>query len=208
MSRTVPLSDRSSSAIRMDAISSPRPPATGSRASPHARSSERYTVTAIVLHWIVAGMVLLQFTWGWWMQTIPKLPVGPRADAYNLHKSIGLTILALVVVRLAWRLLHDPPPLPPMPKWQRHAARVNHFMLYSLVLAMPIAGYLGSAFSGYPVKYFGWTIPAWSAKHESLKELMSAVHLTLALVLAASVLLHLAAVVKHTLEGGSALISR
>ncbi|MDQ6620597.1 MAG: cytochrome b [Pseudomonadota bacterium] len=167
-----------------------------------------YTRTAVVLHWLIAGMVLLQGTWGWWMQTIPKLPVGPRVDAYNLHKSIGLTILALVLVRLMWRLLHTPPPLPAMPTWQRRAARVNHVVLYLAIVAMPIVGYLGSAFSGYPVKYFGMTLPSWSAKHESLKELMSQVHLALSVLLTASVLLHIAAVVKHSVEGGSVLLAR
>lgn len=162
----------------------------------------------MVLHWLIAGMVLLQFTWGWWMQTIPKFPVGPRVDAYNLHKSIGLTILTLAILRLAWRLMHQPPALPAMPRWQERAARINHFMLYFLIVAMPVVGYLGSAFSGYPVRYFGWTLPSWSAKHEMLKDLMSDVHLALALVLAVSVLLHLAAVVKHTAQGGAALLLR
>jgi len=162
----------------------------------------------MVLHWVIAAMVLLQFTWGWWMQTIPKIPVGPRVNAYNFHKSIGLTILVLVIVRIVWRLLHEPPALPPMPAWQRRAARVNHVALYFVIAAMPIVGYLGSAFSGYPVKYFGWTIPAWSARHDTLKELMSDVHLGLALLLAMAVLLHLAAVVKHTVEGGPALLWR
>ena len=153
-------------------------------------------------------MVFVQFPWGWWMQTIAKVPVGPRAYAYNLHKSIGLTILALMVVRLLWRLTHDPPPLPRMPHWQRRAARINHAVLYVAIVAMPIVGYLGSAFSGYPVKYLGWTLPSWSSRHDALKDLMSEVHLGLSFVLAASVLLHLAAVVKHSLESGRALLMR
>src|SRR5512147_1487394 len=109
----------------------------------------RYTRTAIALHWLIAILVLGQFAWGWWMQGIPKQPVGPRVDAYNLHKSIGLTILALMLVRLVWRLGHRPPALPPMPLWQAVAARSNHAVLYAVLVALPLAGYLGSAFSGY-----------------------------------------------------------
>ncbi len=170
--------------------------------------SERYTRTAVVLHWLIAGLVMLQFAWGWWMQTIPKQPVGPRVDAFNLHKSVGLTILALALVRLAWRATHPPPALPELPAWQRRAAHVNHGLLYGLIVAMPVVGYLNSAFSGYPVRYFGWVLPAWSGKHEALKDLMSDVHLGLACILALAVLLHLAAVIKHTREGGRWLLAR
>jgi len=66
-------------------------------------ASDRYSRTAIALHWLIAALVILQFGWGWWMQEIPKQPVGPRVDAFNLHKSIGMTIFALMAARLAWR---------------------------------------------------------------------------------------------------------
>jgi len=186
------------------------------RASPRAPcfdervgvTEPRYTRTAVLLHWVVAGMVFVQFPWGWWMQSIAKIPVGPRVNAYNLHKSIGLSILALVVARLVCRLMHQPPALPSMPAWQRRAARINHSLLYLVIVAMPIVGYLGSAFSGYPVKYFGWTLPSWSARHDTLKDVMSQVHLGLSFLLGGLVLLHLAAVIKHTVQGGRALLMR
>ncbi|HZA96536.1 MAG TPA: cytochrome b/b6 domain-containing protein [Burkholderiaceae bacterium] len=60
--------------------------------------SNRYTRTAILLHWLIAVVVIVQFGWGWWMQDIPKQPIGPRVDAFNLHKSLGLTILALMCI--------------------------------------------------------------------------------------------------------------
>ena len=80
--------------------------------------TSRYTRTAIALHWLVAVLVIAQIAWGWWMQEIPKQPVGPRVDAFNLHKSVGMTIFALMALRLGWRLGHPPPPLPAMPGWQ------------------------------------------------------------------------------------------
>jgi cytochrome b561 len=152
---------------------------------------------AIALHWLVAVLVLAQVSFGWAMQAIPKVPQGARADAFNLHKSVGLVILALMLVRLAWRLAHPPPPLTGLPEWQRCAARANHALLYAALFVMPIAGYLGSAWSGYPVKWFGVTLPAWTAPHPGLKTLMSQVHLGTSLVLVAAILLHVAAALRH-----------
>ena len=86
---------------------------------------------------------------------IPKQPVGVRADAFNLHKSIGMTIFALMAIRLAWRAAHPPPPLPPMAAWQVQLSRFTHALLYVALLLQPLVGYLGSEVSGYPVKYFG-----------------------------------------------------
>ncbi len=63
----------------------------------------RYTRTAIALHWLIAILVIGQFAWGWWMQEIPKQPVGPRVDAFNLHKSVGMTIFLLMALRVGWR---------------------------------------------------------------------------------------------------------
>jgi cytochrome b561 len=170
--------------------------------------SERYTWTAIALHWLIAVAVIVQFKWGWWMQDIPKLPPGPRVDAYNLHKSVGLTILALMVMRLLWRWRHPAPALPQMPDWQRRLAHANHWVLYAALFVMPVAGYLGSVFSGYPVKYFGMTLPAWGPKDESLKNLCSTVHLVTSFVLFLAVVLHVAAALKHALIDRDGLLSR
>ena len=76
------------------------------------------------------------------------------------------------------------------------------------MLATPVIGYLGSAFSGYPVRYFGGMLPAWSAKHEAAKDLMSVLHLAFAWVLATAVTVHVLAVVRHTVHGGSAMLGR
>src|SRR5450631_1144343 len=122
----------------------------------------RYSTTAIALHWIVALAVAAQIAFGWWMQEIPKLPVGPRVNAYNLHKSIGMSILLLMLVRLAWRASHPPPALPAMPAWQVLAARINHWLLYACLFVQPVTGYLGSVFSGYPVRFFGVLLPTWA----------------------------------------------
>ncbi len=173
-----------------------------------ASEDERYTRTAIVLHWLIAALVTAQFAWGWWMQTIPKQPPGLRADAFNFHKSVGLTILALMALRLAWRLLQRAPPLPPMPRWQAALARATHGGLYAALLIQPLAGYLGSVFSGYPVKYFGMTLPGWGARHDALKELLSGVHLTVSWIIATLVVLHVAGAAKHALVDRDGLLRR
>jgi cytochrome b561 len=161
----------------------------------------RYTVTAIVLHWAIAALLLAEFAHGWWMQTIPKQPPGLRADAFNLHKSVGLALLALALLRLGWRLAHRPPALPPMPRWQRVAARANHAILYAMMFALPLSGYLGSVFSGYPIRWFGIALPAWGWDDPVLKLWMSSVHLATGWVLAACTCLHVAGTVKHALAG-------
>jgi cytochrome b561 len=159
----------------------------------------RYTTVAVALHWLVAALVLLQFSWGWLMQEIPKQPPGLRADAFNLHKSVGLVILALMLVRLGWRLSHPPPPLAGLPAWQRRLAVATHRLLYAALIVQPTAGYLGSVFSGYPVKWFGVTLPAWGWSSVALKDAMSTLHLCTSFVILAAVLLHVAGALNHLL---------
>jgi cytochrome b561 len=166
---------------------------------PSSERSVRYTTTAIVLHWLIAVAVVGLIGWGWWMQTIPKNPVGPRVDAYNLHKSVGMTVLLLMLVRIAWRIRHRPPPFAPMPRWQARLARTVHFLFYACLIIQPLSGYLGSAFSGYPIRFFGVALPAWAPRSDALKEALSVVHLVNSWVLVTALALHVAGSVKHAL---------
>src|SRR6478609_904902 len=165
------------------------------------QSVARYTRTAVILHWLVAAVVLAQFSWGWVMQEIAKSPHGQRADAFNAHKSVGLCLLALMLIRLGWRIAHRPPALPALPAWQARLARATHVGLYAALIVMPLAGYLGSVWSGYPIKWFGVTLPAWGTRMPALKEAMSVVHLTASWLLLALVGLHIAGVVHHAFRG-------
>jgi cytochrome b561 len=171
-------------------------------------SEDRYTATAIVLHWLIALLVIGNFAWGWWMQEIPKSPPGIRADAFNLHKSIGLTLVLLMAVRLGWRVRHPAPPLPAMPVWQARAARWTHALLYVALIAMPVTGYLGSVYSGYPVKFFGIALPAWGSKQPELKDLFGVAHLYASWLLAGLVALHVAAALKHALADRDGILGR
>jgi cytochrome b561 len=166
---------------------------------PDSEHVTRYTTTAIVLHWLIAAAVIGLIGWGWWMQTIPKLPVGPRVDAFNLHKSIGMTVLLLMLVRIGWRSRYRPPPFMPMPRWQAQLAQAVHLLLYVCLIVQPLSGYLGSAFSGYPVRFFGIVLPAWASRHDMLKDGFSVVHLVNSWVLVGALALHVAGTVKHAL---------
>jgi cytochrome b561 len=160
-------------------------------------ASARYPTAVIVMHWAIAAAVVGLIVLGWWMQTIPKQPVGPRADAYNLHKSIGLAALLLMAVRLAWRASHRPPELPPLPLWQARAAAAVHLLLYAVMFIAALSGYIGSATSGYPVKFFGWVLPSWAGANDAVKDACSVVHLVSNWVLVAAIGAHGAATFYH-----------
>lgn len=168
-----------------------------------------YTRTAVVLHWLIGVCVIAQITLGLWMITIPKTPVGVRAGWFNVHKSIGITLAVLILARLAWRLLHRPPPLPAsMPKWERIAAKVNHVLLYVCMIVMPASGYLGSSFTKYPILYFGIKLPQWGWDSPALKDLCSQVHLTTVIIFITLIAIHIAAALKHWLVDRDGVVQR
>jgi cytochrome b561 len=110
-----------------------------------AAPAQRYAAIAIVLHWAIALSIALMIPLGWWMGD--QAEDGVVSDAlfqtYQLHKSIGLTVLALSLAQLAWRLINPPPPLPAhMPAWERFAARATHGALYALMIGLPLTGWL------------------------------------------------------------------
>ena len=175
---------------------------------PASDTPARYTRTASVLHWLVAIMVIGQIGWGWWMLGIAKQPVGPRVDAFNLHKSVGITIFLLMLLRIMWRARHLPPPFPAMPSWQLRLAHATHFLLYTALLIQPLAGYLGSEVSGYPVRFFGVLLPAWAGKNIALKDALSVVHLVTSWTIVALVTLHVAGALKHSLIDRDGLLTR
>src|SRR5438067_2492490 len=103
-------------------------------------SAVGYTRVAVLLHWLLAAALLAQLALGWWMLELPKSPVGLRAGWFNVHKSIGLTIAAIVLLRLGWRLRHGAPAHAEMPPWQRRAADASHALLYVCMLLIPLSG--------------------------------------------------------------------
>jgi len=168
-----------------------------------------YDRVAITLHWLIAAGVFAQIALGWWMIDIPKSPPGLRAGWFNLHKSIGITLGLLILVRLAWRLTHRPPRLPPsLPAWQRAAAAFNHTLLYVCMVVMPVSGYLGSSFTKYPIKYWGYTLPRWGWDAPVLKELTSQIHYATVGIFMVLIALHVAAALRHALLGRDGVFER
>src|SRR5258706_7154582 len=159
---------------------------------------ERYTRTAILLHWLIGEAVIGQIPFGWYLQLIPRqTPAG--MIFVNFHKSPGLLIGALIVFRLVWRLTHTPPPLPEsMPAWERSAARVNHVLLYACMLIMPIAGYTASHFSKFGVKFFNAIpLPPWGVDDRDIYAFFNGLHVWKSYVFVTLIALHAAAALKH-----------
>ena len=168
----------------------------GSRSGRRARL-DHYTGVAVVLHWLLALLILGSFVVGTYMVELDLSPW--KLKVYSWHKWSGVTIFLLVALRLAWRVTHRPPGLPAtMPEWQRHAAAISHALLYLLMFAVPVSGWLMSSAAGFPVVYFGvFQLPDLVAKNKELFELMKSVHYVLNKALLVLVLLHVVAALKH-----------
>lgn len=158
---------------------------------------------AKLLHWSMALLVVGQWTLGVWMVGLGDDQLVRKFQLYQLHKSLGLTLLGLALLRLLWRVSGPVPDLPStVPAWQRSAARASHRVLYLLMLALPVTGFLMAAASplGIPTVWFGLVrIPHPIGPDARLEEVLKLVHGTLAWVLAALVLLHVGAALKHHL---------
>jgi cytochrome b561 len=163
----------------------------------NATAAPRYGSVAQALHWLVAALVLGQFGLGWTMSDLPLSQL--KFNLYQLHKSLGLTIFALVIVRLAWRLRHPPPPLPAgLPAWERAAARTTHALFYVLLLVQPVIGVLQSNAANFPLVVWGvLPLPALIGADEALGETLVEVHEIVARVLLVLIALHVAAALRH-----------
>lgn len=170
-------------------------------------TSVRYGPVAQFLHWAIVVLLVVQVPLG---KIAHELPVGlERLIWMSRHKSVGITILALALIRLAWRWFDRPPPPPPMPRWQEIAARINHWALYALLFLLPITGWLMSSAANRPVSWWGLVqLPDFVAPNEGLEEALEETHEFLVNVLLALVLLHVAAALKHQFFDKDGLLLR
>jgi cytochrome b561 len=160
--------------------------------------SDRYGRVAVALHWLTAALLLGQIAFGWFLEAIPR--GAPMRGLYvNLHKSTGLTIALLIVVRLGWRLTHPAPPLPSfVHAWERSASAVNHLGLYICMLVMPISGYIASNFSKYGVKLFNAILlPPWGIDDKRIYAVFNTAHVATSYLFVGLIALHLFAAVRH-----------
>jgi cytochrome b561 len=171
-------------------------------------AAARFDRFAVALHWLLAVAIATSFSVGLVMTGLQNSPFKLRL--FNWHKWAGISILALSVLRLAWRLTHRPPPdVPSTPVWQRRAARLVQHLMYVLFLAVPLAGWAYSSAAGFPVVLFGvWPLPDVVAPDRALAETLKPLHGALAFALAGLVLLHVAAAIKHHVVDRDGLLGR
>lgn len=159
---------------------------------------EKYTKTAIALHWLIALLIIAAFALGVTMVDIPGL-TPTKLKYFSWHKWLGVTVLALAAVRLLWRLTHAAPLLPmSMPAWQVKISGMLHGLLYLLMFAVPVSGYFYSLAAGVPVTYLGvLPLPVLIEPNPELKDALKAVHYWLNMSMLAAVAVHVAAALKH-----------
>jgi len=151
-------------------------------------TTERWGPVSQLLHWTIALLLVAISVIGLVMSDMPNTP--DKIRVYALHKSLGLTVLALAVVRLAWRAYAGAPAPLPAPRWQHRIASLTHVAMYALIFAMPISGWLMNSWAGYPLQWFGlFNLPRVVGRDEALHEVAEELHeagfwLLLVLVLA------------------------
>ncbi|MBV9511865.1 MAG: cytochrome b/b6 domain-containing protein [Caulobacteraceae bacterium] len=178
--------------------------------SPASRD-RAYGRTAIVLHWLIAALILIQIGLGWWMNEVLPDHSPAQASIVSIHISLGLTILLLVLVRIGVRLANRPPALPAeLPAWEVYLARASHLLFYLLMLALPLTGWVMVSLGPRPIAFwglpwphlpgvgllFGSPAPHW-AHHE-----LSHIHVYILIwIILINLALHVAGALKHQFDG-------
>lgn len=173
------------------------------------KNTDRWGATSQLLHWTIAVLILSIGAVGLVMGELPRSP--KWFWVYTLHKSLGLTVLALVLVRIGWRLYAGaPPPVAGTPRWQVRLASLTHGAIYVLILAMPLSGWLYDSASGLrPFRWFGLAeVPKLSPPHEALADAMHETHELLFWVLIALVIGHAGAALYHHFVRRDATLAR
>jgi cytochrome b561 len=160
-------------------------------------SAPGYTLGARFFHWLTAALIFMMIPFGIIMG---RLDPGPLQDLlFNLHRSIGATLLPLVILRLFWRFQHPPPPLPAdIPAIQRAAAHASHRTLYVLLIAQPLLGWIATSAYRAPITVFWLFVlpPIWP-ENRALSEILFVLHQLIGIALAALVLVHVSAALFH-----------
>ena len=183
-------------------------------------NNTKYTNVAIVLHWLIGIAILFMFVLGWFMTELPKetpkttsfdiFNLGlitwgveeeqsQRSFYFNLHKSVGLSLLMLIVLRMYWRFTHRPPAfLNSMKLWEKRLAKATHHSLYLLMFLIPVSGIIMSAGSKYGIKWFGIkVIPGFDDK--AIRELFFQFHEIFGLLLLFLLIFHILGAIKHSI---------
>jgi len=151
-----------------------------------------------VLHWVMAVLILMMIGLGWLMVTWrPNIQMA--FSLYQLHKSIGVLIFTFLIIRIVMRIRYGAPPAPPgMPYIERFLASFVQTVLYGVMIAMPVTGWLMGSAAGFPTKPFGlFVLPDFIARNEALEAILKTSHKALSFILVAALILHIAGAAKH-----------
>lgn len=181
-------------------------------------NTTRYTKTAVFLHWLIAICIFGMFALGWYMSDLPKEApkqmaydlfdwgiytwqlseeASPRTFYFNLHKSLGVTIFALIIIRILWRITHKPPALLASYKaWERKLATGAHHLLYLLMVALPLSGVIMATYSKYGIKWFGAEFIK-GLDNTPMRELFKEVHEIIGVIILLVLILHIVGALKH-----------
>ena len=169
----------------------------------------RYGRTAAWLHWGIGLALLAQIVLGFVMDDLAPRGTPERAAIINLHKSIGIVLGVLIVVRLAWRLAHVPPAWPgSMSLLQQRAAALGHRALYACMVVLPLSGYVGSNFSKYGITFFGTTLQPWGPESKAAYDFFNGLHVATGFVFCALIAGHVALALKHALIDRDGVFAR
>lgn len=179
---------------------------------------QRYTKTAIVLHWLIGLLIIAMLALGLWMHELPKEapktatfdlfnwglytvtmpePVSVRTFYFNLHKSIGITVMVLILLRIFWRLTHVAPAFPDTMKgWEKKLADLGHKALYLMMVVLPLSGFIMSVYSKWGILWFGMPLVK-GLDNPALRDFFKEVHEISAWVIIVLIVLHVAAALKH-----------
>lgn len=181
-------------------------------------TNNRYTNTAVVLHWLIAIAIFGMFALGWYMSELPKEApkqmaydlfdlgiytwqlaeeASPRTFYFNLHKSIGITLLALIAFRVFWRITHKPPALlSSYSAIERKLATGAHHLLYLLMVALPVSGIIMAISSKYGVKWFGLEfLPGLD--NAGLRDVFKEAHEIIGVIILLVIIVHILGALKH-----------
>jgi cytochrome b561 len=155
----------------------------------------RYGTTAKVLHWAIVGLLVLQYAIGWLM---PDVHRGPPGTPMVVHMSLGVLVFVIIVLRLGWRLTHPVAPESSLPPWQRLSSEAVHWLLYAMVLATTLSGWLFASFRGWSVRFF-YLVPLpmlWSGDDAAVKAI-DGLHQAMEWTLLALIAVHVLAALAH-----------
>jgi cytochrome b561 len=168
----------------------------------------KYSKGAILLHWLIAILILGNIAGAMLTEGLPK---ETRGLIMGMHKSFGIAVLFLALVRIAWRLTHRPPAKPDsLATWEIWSARLVHFLFYALMILVPLSGWVWMSAGGWPIEMFGlFTMPALPVEHsKALADTMHERHETLGLVTLGLAALHILGSLKHQFADRMPFIQR